>query len=286
MHEAFRLSRSLAFVSATVLTLGLTACGKEVSRTGGTLSQLNPPAVCVPSDPNNPGNEDNGLAGKIYYLENDQPRATGVNDLITRGKDAGVTLILNHVSVPTGKFTQGFLDPVSGVALKGPNGNVLIEWFGFDVKSDLALQSTEADGYYQVAVIADDGAVLDLEAVGSTPVKTLVNNDGIHSTKMACSSKAILMKKSQPRPIRLRYLQGPRDHIALTLMWRKVSTETAALDALCGTEGQTAFWNPATTPSTPSAKYKELVARGWKVPGAGNFVLPPEIPTNPCSTSL
>jgi hypothetical protein len=49
--------------------------------------------------------------------------------------------------------------------------------------------------------------------------------------------------------------------------------------------GNDLFWNSATLPSTPTQKYNDLVARGWKIPAAANFLLPPDVASNPCATA-
>lgn len=279
---------NFALVSVGLSLAALSSgCGRaEFSFSPTAFAQTNPPTVCAPFDPANPGGDHTGLAGRIKYLEDSQARVTSVGALLASGKDAGVQLVLNSLNVPTVRFTQGFVDSATNVPLKTSAGTVLNEWFAIDVRSELILSDNETDGFYQLALVSDDGAVLDIDATLTAAGTRLIDNDGEHETRMGCASKAVYLKKSETRPIRVKYFQGPREHISLTLMWRKVSAENSAKDALCGTGGNYYFWDSNVTPSAPTAKYNELMARGWKVPKAKNFILPPDVRTNPCAKTI
>jgi len=270
-------------LAATVALLA--GCGRAefAFQDPSSFGQLNPPTVCAPNG-TNPGTPGNGLAGSIRYLtaaEATASRPANVGDLLTRGHDAGVKVVLNDLSVPTVQFTTGFYDPKSGAALRTSAGDVLVEWFGLDLYSELMLSDTESDGFYQLALLSDDGAVLNIDETPTKTGTTLVDNDGEHPTRMGCATKAIRLKKNEPLPIHVKYYQGPRQHIALTLIWRKVASATSATDASCGLTGNDTFWNSNVTPSAPTSKYTDLLARGWKIPAAKNFILPTGS-TNPC----
>lgn len=267
------------------LLLSASGCGnaKFVFENSGSSAQLETPTVCAAFDPAGSGTERNGLTSKITYLEDNQTRVTRVEDLLTNGRDAGVQLYLNQVDVPALRFTEGFRNSATGELLKRPTGDALIEWFAFDLQSEFALMAGDAEGFYQFALLSDDGATLELSPTGSFPGMVLIDNDGLHSTQMGCSTKAIQLRQGESRPIHVKYFQGPRVHIAVTLMWRKVAAENSSNDALCGMGGPDYFWDMTTTPSTPTAKYNELVARGWKIPKARNFNLPANARSNPCA---
>ncbi|MBS1961172.1 MAG: hypothetical protein JST04_03070 [Bdellovibrionales bacterium] len=271
-----QISRA-ASLAATVLLVNLASgCGRAEFQfsNGSTLGQLEPPTVCVPGT--TPGTSQNGLAGSIRYLEsaNPSPRPGKVDDILNSGKDPGVKLILSDLNIPTVAFTQGFVDPVSGQAVKNSNGDVLTEWFAIDMKSSIMLKDSEPEGYYQLALLSDDGAVMDIDVSATSAGSVAVDNDGEHSTKMGCGASAVYLKHNEPRAIRVRYYQGPRYHIALTMMWRKAGSASSAKDAYCGQSGNDLFWNSNVTPSAPTSKYNDLVSRGWKVPSPENFILP------------
>jgi hypothetical protein len=277
-----QISRLLAVTAAIVVFAG---CGRAefAFQDASTFGQTNPPTVCAPGT--TPGTTTNGLVGSIKYLtaaEASADRPGKIDDVLTRGHDAGVKLILNDLSVPTVKFTQGFYDPTTGAALRTASGDVLVEWFALDLYSDFMLSDTDSDGYYQFALLADDGAVVNMNETQTVTGTTLVNNDGEHSTEMGCSTKAIYLKKNEPLPIHVKYYEGPRTRIALTLIWRKVRHASSATDAYCGLSGDGVFWDSNVVPSAPTSKFNDLLARGWKIPSTKNFVLPAGAGTNTC----
>lgn len=94
----------------------------------------------------------------------------------------------------------------------------------------------------------------------------LIDIDGFHSPRMVCSSKFIELSRDSKYPIRLRYYQGPRTAIALTLLLRKVSNtsglQAGSKDQACG--------------SNVSSNYidSDLKQRGWFIPAENSFSFP------------
>jgi hypothetical protein len=249
----------------------------------GSQPLTEPPVVCAPFDPAETGSSPgSGLSGKIRYLEGG-PYPSTVDAILEKGKDAGVKLVLNSINVPTTAFTRGFAESATSTPLKKADGSTLVEWFGIDVRSDLILSDSDAEGYYQFALLSDDGSVLTIDTEQANGGTVLVNNDGSHPTKMGCSTSAVFLKKNETRSIRLKYYQGPKNQIALMLLWRKVGAANTALDASCGLGGTQYFFNSTVFPSVPKAPYNDLLARGWKVVSGKNFVLPADIISNPCN---
>lgn len=284
--KVFHLEIYRLLTLAAVVAVSGCSRAEFAFKSTSTFGQENPPTVCAPGEPTGtPGTNQNGLAGKIKYMtatEASASRPTGVDDLLSRGADAGVNLVLNQLNVPGVKFTEGFYNPATKTPLKTASGDVLIEWFAIDLFGELLLSDTEEEGYYQLALISDDGAILKIDETATVAGTTLIDNDGEHPTRMGCANKPVYLKKSETLPIRVKYYQGPRTHIALSLVWRKVANMGAANDAYCGLTGNDVFWNTNVVPSAPTAKFDDLVARGWTIPSAKNFVLPPSVRTNPC----
>jgi len=272
---------SLIALAAVTLFAGCGRAEFTFDSAAQTLGQVNPPTVCAPGTPGT-GTNLNGLAGSIKYLDDSQPRVSKVDDLLSTGHDSGAKLVLNNLSVPTINFSQGFSDPTTGSTLKRPDGTTLMEWFAFDLYSEIVLSDSESEGYYQLALLSDDGSTLSINATPSSAGTVLIDNDGTHPTQMGCANNAIYLKKNETLPIHLKYYEGPRYKIALTLVWRKVAGTSATKDASCGTSGDDLFWNSNVSPSAPTANYNDLVASGWKVPAAKNFLLPAGTGTNPC----
>ncbi|MBX9766499.1 MAG: hypothetical protein K2X47_04430, partial [Bdellovibrionales bacterium] len=245
---------------------------------------------CNPFDP--PGTDncsDDGLHGEIYYLTGSQ-----INDfnaipawadrsvyyIITNGVRAPVDLRLPDINVPTRLFDTGF--PIGdGNILKNERGENLIEYFAFRLNGylKLGLPSVEfpapADpvGHYQLALLSDDGAVMRIRTTPTGTPEVILNNDGFHPTKLKCASKTIELKADSKMQIMLDYFQGPRTHISLMLLWRKVDpTVPGALnDPLCNVEGNELYFGDNFNDFTAAKGYGQLLSRGWKVPTGRNF---------------
>ena len=86
-------------------------------------------------------------------------------------------------------------------------------------------------------------------------------------------------------PIAVDYYQGPRFHIALMVLWRKLPDANASslADSACGLSGNDRFFNSNQSPSVPSQTYLDLLSRGWSVVAPQNFLLPLNSPMNPCN---
>ena len=239
--------------------------------------QENPPDAVV-CDPFNSGNNISatlGLKGSIHYAESLTSRPSSSTDLIRDGKKLDAELFLSRLFVPTRMFDSGFVAE-GGRALQNEKGEVLTEWFALDMQSKIKLAAGEATGLYQLAVLSDDGATLLLNNPATGAFEPLIQSEGAHETKLACAGQVVEMGASTKIPMRLTYFQGPRFHISLVLMWRKVSGSMASIaESECGKLGTEYFFTPgtATKAAIPKAPYQGLLARGWKPLNAENFEL-------------
>jgi hypothetical protein len=213
-----------------------------------------------------------GLKGNLYYASADD-RALGntalnkkfstVDKLITDGLKSNAVIYLPFIDVRTRDFTEGF-GTSDGGKLKDDAGKVLDEWFALDLESLVKLGDTDAEGYYQFVTVSDDGSNL---FINDGTLRRVVNNDGIHSTKVACqaANDAILFTKASRFPIKVQYYQGPRTKIAMSILWRKVATKDAALSQYCGRTENT------------SDGLNALLTEGFKPLNATNFILAEEV---------
>jgi hypothetical protein len=187
-----------------------------------------------PGDPNTPVVRDpfgggqcapagSGLAGQIYSY----PNGVGVQNYIMFGRRVNALVILNNVNVPTRAFDKGF-PTTSGKLLQDAEGNDLIEFFALDLRGNITLNSSVPAGDYQFALMSDDGAILDIDGT------KIVDNDGTHSAQWKCATAPMKLEQNVPRSVRLRYYQGPRNHIAIQLLWRPWSKKGQA----CGESGE------------------------------------------------
>lgn len=233
------------------------------------------PVVCDPFDPSNVTSPTSGLSGSLFSLERCDKSVSTSFELINRGKKLEADLFFSQLATPTRMFDSGF-QTEEGDVLRSESGQILTEWFALDLRSKLKLDKNEAPGLYQLAILSDDGATLMLENPTTGKLETLISNEGAHPTRMACANQVVSMTADSRIPLRLTYFEGPRYHISLIVMWRKVSGSMSSLsEQECGKLGNEYFFEPGTltTEAVPKAPYLGLLARGWKPLSAGNYEL-------------
>jgi hypothetical protein len=288
------LSLTLAMMAAIFL-FTLSGCLDQESETGtegGTTVVTDPtdgpvfdPAqtLCDPFKTNSPQARDRGLIGNLLYLDDTQPRYSQVSDYIDNAHIVEATLYLDRLFTPTRPFDRGFFTE-SGDLVQTESGNTLYEYFAVRVESQLQLGANEQPGYYQLALLADDGAVMKMPD-GAGGQKIIVNNDGFHPTRMGCATEAVYLDHTTKIPITVEYFQGPRYHISLVAMWRPwpdgVSDTNPVNDALCGQLGNDLFFDSTQDPVANQPAFYELLERNWKVLENENYFFPSQS-TNPC----
>lgn len=210
-----------------------------------------------------------GISAKLAYYDGADPHShiQKVEDVWTKGTKVEDTVILfGQVSVPTRSFEQGF-DIGGGKKLQNSRGENLIEWFSLDYSSEIKLDDTDSEGLYQFATLSDDGSILQLDS--GSGFQQIVVNDGHTPTRMKCGG-AVQMSRSSRIPMKLKYFQGPRTEIAVTLLWRKVgSGNNTGCDVAGG-------WFNGSGQGTK--QYNDMMAQGWKVMGVNNFQMTEVIP--------
>ncbi|MGE4232530.1 MAG: fibronectin type III domain-containing protein [Bacteriovoracia bacterium] len=252
------------------------------SDSGSSSSQ--PPSSNTVCDPfSGSGGIQTGLSHGVFadlkFLDDTQPHYTTVGDYQTYGNVVNANLFFSKIDVPTRKFDRGFVDQ-DGNTLLNQNGNTLYEYFSLRFQSVVRLFGADRPGNYQFAVLADDGAVLQID--DGSGFRTLVNNDGTHPSKLVCASAPVYFDGSTRLPIKIDYYQGPRYHISLILLWREWTG--SASDPACGMSGNSTFFDFNNVPSTPTTTWTNLLSRGWKVLSPENYELPATIANNPCAT--
>ncbi len=253
-----------------ISSIGITGCDVETAyqKTPDVVSQSQEgTVVCDPFSDSGSIGEQFGLRGKIFYLDNNQiqnERYSVFNSSLTyakKGHDAGVDLFLSQLYIPTRYFSTGFPAGNGGQPLQVKMGNgvktTLTEFFSVNVESSLILGDQDPAGLYQLAVIADDGVSV---RVGHSKgvYKTVISSEGEHSSRFECASAPIYMKHGEALPIKVDYFQGPKQEIALTLLWRHVESANDVYS----------FCNASTDDRTGASKF-------WKfVDGSGNPLNP------------
>lgn len=240
--------------------------------------------VCDPFHTNSPQARDRGLVGNLFYLTDDQPRYGMLADFMANAHIASATIYLDRVYTPTRPFDRGFYTQAGDLVLTA-SGTTLYEYFGLHLETQIQLAANEAPGLYQLALLADDGAVLKIPD-GNGGLKTLVNDDGTHSTKFACATEPVYLDHNTKIPVVMDYFQGPRYHISFIAMWRpwtgaSASDTTGTVDPYCGRQGNSLFFDSTQNPVTAKPAFYELLERNWKVLENENYNFPNQV-VNPC----
>jgi hypothetical protein len=227
-----------------------------------------------------------GLLGRLYYLEDRTDGSSrpsnlytkfgnpiafnstvlnSVNVIIDQGIVSETYILMPQVAVPQLSFTEGFRISETQV-LRDASGKKLIEAFALDLIGNLQLSSNLSPGTYEIALISDDGSLLDIDLQNNGNYTRIIDNDGYHSAHMKCSTQFVELNRNSKYPIRMRYYQGPRTAIALTMMMRAVdnrfSQAPGATDISCNRTVQGTDFT------------SDLRSRGWFVPQADAFGFP------------
>ena len=291
-----------AVSSLTVGSLFLTSCnqtigsGQLVQLSDGKQDQVSLPSishsfaafdvnkykvsktVCDPFDQNSSASHPSaGIKAELYYRGKDDPRWYDVSSYIEKGKNSEQDLFFSEIMVPTRLFDLGFPKESGGV-VKNDAKEPLFEYFALRFTGKIKLANNQEEGLYELALLSDDGTILKLEDENGE-LKTVVDNDGDHPTRMGCG-ETVVMTKEKAKSFELKYYQGPRHHIALIPLWRKVD-ETTIKDPLCGKQGNNMYFD-FNNGSTPQPAYNQLLSRGWTPLTKDNYKLEIEDDYNPC----
>lgn len=295
--DDIRMTRNVltTFTGLLTLTLPLIACTPKTTLdiTGESLEAQGQPSnrnmnafplnktVCDPwsGGTGGPDSSQNGVRARLGHRSSGQPAWTRSTDYLDKGVASGRHLFFSDLNVPTRLFEKGFATETSSV-VTDDQGEKLIEYFGLGFSSQIRLGTDDPAGDYEFALISDDGTTMK---IGSNDAqKVLIDNEGDHPTRMGCGTERVSLQHGQGLDIDISYFQGPRMHIAMMLVWRKVTASTRS-EPLCGASGNDFFFNPDDG-SKPKANYRDLLSRGWAPVPARNFFLPGQAVFNPCVT--
>ncbi len=246
--------------------------------------------ICDPFHTNTPSAKDRGVVANMVWLDqtmppqNGQPSLGRVSEYLRIGNPIQSTLYFDRIFTPTRAFDLGF-STLTGQQVLNYLGQPMYEYFAIHMEGQLQLAPNENPGLYQLSVLADDGAVLQVSD-GNGGFTTIIDNDGDHPTRMGCSVQTVNMQRGTKLPFKLDYYQGPRYHISLVLMWRPLPNGTnpdvPVADQRCGQMGNSLFWDSTKVPSAPQQPFMEILSRGWKVLENENYFFPAQA-SNPCA---
>ncbi|MNK96460.1 hypothetical protein D3C87_1167400 [compost metagenome] len=239
--------------------------------------------VCDPLTSSTAPSFENGLLGKLILKTPQMSSAPkSVLEFHNQGLRMEQNLYFADVNVPTQQFTKGFTTRTGDVLVDG-NGVKLIENFAIEYTSSLKLSAADAPGHYEIALLSDDGSRLFIQE--NNVWNELINNDGVHATRMGCPFRTVYLDRTTEIPIKILYYQGPRFNIANVMMWKLYKKAQAwkepSRHSLCGAQGNSLFFNE-NDPSKDTLAMKALKLSGYRKVVSANFKMPASAP-NPCT---
>lgn len=265
-----------------LLLLGLvflTNCSNVNFEKAPPVSTAGTNVVCGPfqTEPVTPGH---GLVGDLYALSANQCNSNAASCSTTsqyiQESNKVMRVEMASVNVPTRSFTSGFDTTAGKVKYPGTSTDI-VEWFGLKLRSQIQLGAGQTGGKYQIALLADDGVTLRSGDSGAL----LISDNQIHPSKISCTSFAIDLQPGQKYPIELEYFQGPRQHIAVMMFWRKMDGDPHSTEPECNrAAGANDYYFDSN--GTESNEYKTFKNNGWTLLTNENFILPSG-ETNQCN---
>ncbi len=234
--------------------------------------------VCDPMGGGGNNNSQAGLIAELFYLDSTQPHYNRLEDYFQYGTASTQELFFTDLNIPTRMFDSGFPSQ-TGEVIKDDAGNELIEYFALRFKSVLKLSPEDEEGEYELALLSDDGTIMKFTDIDGVQ-KIVVNNDGDHETKMGCGD-TVHFDHDTTMDVQIEYYQGPRFHISLIPLWRKVDAGTRS-EGECGRSGNHRFFDPNNN-SLATKTYTDMLLRGWQPIAASNWNLPLKEIFNPCT---
>lgn len=217
-----------------------------------------------------------GLKAQLFYASaadrargNQQLRIDydNVDDLITQGLQSDAIIYFSNIDVRTRDFTEGF-SATDNSYLKDEEGSKLIEWFALRFETMIKLAPNDEPGEYQFIIVSDDGSIVSIKDTPSSNYRTFINNDGITATRVGCATnnESIFLDANSRIPTMIKYYQGPRTKIGLSIFWRKAPSNNEG-SQYCGktSANGVSFGTPE--------HYQMLADEGWKPLQPDNFIL-------------
>lgn len=190
-----------------------------------------------------------GLIGHIYEGKS---QWNNIETYFIEGYRHPEEVYFSNFNIPKRSFNSGFGQ--ANQFLKDSKGEKLIEWFAIKVTGHIALPENEESGFYHITSTSDDGIQILVNG------KKIINNPNTHAVTIDCASELIYLEKSKELPFELNYFQGPRYHIALQVLIKKVDNpEAFKKSSLCRKE---------------ASNHTGLVKEGYKIITPPWFTLP------------
>jgi hypothetical protein len=155
-----------------------------------------------------------------------------------------------EVNTPNRNYAQGVVGREAEYIIDPRSGNELLENYIIKYQGQIVVNDKRDEGKYEFALLSDDGVILKLDN------KRIIQTNKVHAVRFSKGRKKINMKINKPVNLDLYYYQGPKNHVANVLLWRKVDNKR--YHRTCSKERYT-------------TNLDQLKLAGWKVVGKENF---------------
>lgn len=297
------------FILIILLTTLLSACGAKMDLNSHGIDSNNNDSGAIDHNPQGQGNGGenpgptnpvcdpftnepmnssvNGLQATLKFKDSHKKWIYSVNQILFCGKKAPADFYFNRVFVPTMNWDSGFTMP-DGTVLKDKQGSVVIDAFAMKMKTRVVLRDDQEEGYYQFALLSNDGARASIKHKNIPFLINIVNDDGVHETKFTCSCFGVFMKKGKPVDLVIKFMQKNAPTMTNILVWRKLPDPKkkkhfikATKPEVCGLKGDDKFFELNT--GVNKEGFNQILMAGFKPLDSSNFLLPKEGQTNPCA---
>ncbi len=182
----------------------------------------NPFAESKKCSPTQSSSQTNGLIGYIYYLKSLHGSYWGLyhsslDDYFDYGIKVPNLVQMSQINIPARAFLKGF-KVADGSIIKDRNGNKLYEWFSLRLSGFIMPNRSSKERSYEFSMLSDDGMRVVIDG------QVILEDDGLHEPRWSCTSQSYVFKPLAKKNIEIHYFQGPRTHIAMTLMYRVAGT--------------------------------------------------------------
>jgi hypothetical protein len=160
---------------------------------------------------------DQGLQGTLWDASN-MSKTPKFSDAVSNGIKIQSPIFLPDLNIARME-NPGFRYP-DGAYVLNQAGNILKERFGLQLDSKIILSDDEEDGFYQIAINAEDevrvefnGQVLDQQASSGT--LRFFRGQGMNLYEFE-------LKKGMSFPIKIQLSQSKKEEYSIMLLWRRV----------------------------------------------------------------
>lgn len=127
-------------------------------------------------------------------------------------------VFLNQVEL---KSSKGFLYDTQERVVKHHNGRALKNWMGLALYTQLLPPDGASKGHYILALASNDGSALDCKVNGGW--KNFINNNNARSCQnIKAARNAVLISRSRPLPVKVKFFQNSGEDRCLRLLYKRV----------------------------------------------------------------